>query len=134
MASFFGANYANTILTNLFTNAYIGLSTTAPTAAGGNVTEPSGNGYGRVAANSGSFSASGGIITNGSYIYFEEATASWGTITHIIVCDSATGDGDHVLYVGELTSGITIAANTVPLFRPGAFSVTITDVSPSQSA
>ncbi len=136
MASFFGANYANTILEDLFDGAYIGLCTddTEPTAAGGNITEPSGNNYSRREASYGAFTASGGTIANTAYLYFDEATASWGNIKYIIVCDAATGTGDHVRYVGELSSSITVNANTVPLFRPGNFSVTITAVTPSQSA
>ena len=134
MASFFGANYANTILADLFDGAYIGLSTTTPTASGGNITEPSAaNGYKRLAAAGGEFTASQGTITNTEYLYWPEATASWGSISHIIICDSATltDVGNHVRYVGELTNAITVAQYTVPLFRPNALAVTITDVSPS---
>ena len=64
-------NYSNTMLQNLFSGAYIGLSTTQPNVEGAGVTEPaSGTGYARVAASAGGFSASNGAITNNNYLYF----------------------------------------------------------------
>ena len=131
MASYITDSYANTILSNMFSGAYIGLSTTEPTKAGANITEPAAaNGYARVAASAGSFSASGGTIKNTKYIYFPEAAAAWGTVTHLIVSGSSarsSGTDSSLRYVGELTASVAVGANTVPLFRPNALSVTITD-------
>lgn len=120
----FTSSYANTILTNLFSGAYIALSTTTPTAAGGNVSEPpSAAGYERVAASEGSFSASGGKITNTKYIYYPEATASWGTPSHMCLY---TGKTDGTLrYFGALTSAQPVGANTVPLFKPETISIAL---------
>lgn len=119
----FTSSYADTILKDLFSGAYIALSTTTPTAAGGNVTEPSGNGYARAAASDGSFSASGGVITNGKYVYFPEATASWGTITHM--CLHTASSGGTLRYFGALNSSVSVGANTVPLFKPGTISIAL---------
>jgi hypothetical protein len=58
------------------TTVYMALSTTTPTDAGGNVTEPSGNGYARVAIGNNSTNwnaASGGTVTNKTAITFPEA-------------------------------------------------------------
>ena len=131
MASYITSNYANTILGNMFSGAYIGLSTTEPTKAGANITEPAtANGYARVAASQGGFIALSGTIRNANYVYFPEATASWGTVTHLIVSGSSSrssGTDSSLRYVGELTASVAVGANTVPLFRPNALSVTITD-------
>ncbi len=130
MASFFSTAYIGTILTSLFSGAHIALSTTEPTAAGGNITEPSASdGYARVAASSGGFAVSNGAISNGNYLYWPEATASWGTVRYIALMSAA--NGGTMRYAGEITpsGGVAVGANTVPLFRPGALSVAITDAS-----
>ena len=64
-----------------------------------------------------------GSTQNNSIIFFPEATASWGTITYFGLYNAATG-GNLVLY-GALTNPISIAANYVPLFRVGNFSLTL---------
>lgn len=131
MASFFGNNYVGTILQNLFSGAYIALSTTAPTAAAGNITEPaSASGYARVAASTGGMTVTGSTITNGNYIYWPEATAGWGTVKYIVLtsAQSAAITASNMRYAGEISpsGGVSVGANTVPLFRPGALSVSIT--------
>jgi hypothetical protein len=112
-------------------NCYIALSTTAPNADGTNFTEPlSSAGYARSIIGLSSTSAtqvmsspSGGATSNTSIIFFPEATASWGTVTHFGLFTSASG-GNLVLY-GTLTNPIAVAANYVPLFRVGNFSLTL---------
>ena len=112
-------------------NCYIALSTTAPNADGTNFTEPlTSAGYARsiiglsgTSATQVMSSPSGGATSNTSIIFFSEATASWGTVTHFGLYTSATG-GNLVLY-GTLTNPITVAANYVPLFRVGNFSLTL---------
>ena len=132
MASFFTSSYAGTILSNLFSGAYIGLSTSTPTDTGTNITEPGTSaGYARVAASTGGMTVTDGTITNQNYIYYPESTASWGTVTYLFLSSSSSvgTTGSTVRYIGELTSSVAIGADTVPLFRPGALSVTITDAS-----
>lgn len=115
--------YANTILSGIFNGATIGLSTTTPNKAGGNITEPAASaGYARVQASQGSFQASNGSISNKAYIYFPEATGSWGTVTHLCVYG-----GNTLRYFGAFTTPRQIAASSVPLFRPDALTVTMTD-------
>src|SRR6185312_16496996 len=104
---------ADTILDEFFggtdykppTTLHVGLSTSAPTKTGGNITEPVGKGYARVAvANTmANFpKASNGTKSNGTNITFPEATGAWGTMTHFVVFDAATG-GNAVMY-GALTN------------------------------
>lgn len=76
---------------------YIGLSSTTPNETGGNVTEPSGNGYARVAVTNNSTnwpaaSGTGGIKKNGTSIEFPEATGDWGaSLTQFLIFDAAQG-------------------------------------------
>lgn len=117
--------------TGPLSNCYIALSTTAPNADGTNFTEPSSaSGYARsIIGLSGTTATqvmsvpSAGASSNTSIIFFPEATASWGTVTHFGLYSSATG-GNLVLY-GTLTNPIAVAANYVPLFRVGNFSLTL---------
>ena len=61
---------------------------------------------------------------NKEIIFYPEASASWGTLTHFGLYSAANG-GNLILY-GALSSPITVAANYVPLFRAGNFSLTLT--------
>ncbi len=119
-------NYANTMLTNLFSSAYIGLSTTTPNVDGTGYTEPSGGGYARVAASTGSFNATDGAVTNRNYLYFPEAVADWGTITHICVFDG-TGTSARLRYFGALTEAKAVSIHSVPLFRPSSINISVVD-------
>ena len=123
---------------------YIGLSSTPPTADGGNITEPSAEaGYSRtLIGKSGSNytdtlcfpAAAGGEATNDKYIYFTEALQPWGTLNYFVLFSSATGTGSNVIGYAPLTdkagkaSPITVsAANTVVLFRPGDLTIRYVD-------
>lgn len=90
MYSNFMENY---VLAKLFgsaapsVNCQIGLSTTKPTVQGGNITEPSGNGYARVTKNMNSdfiidSDANDVWAENVGFIDFPQATGSWGTIAY----------------------------------------------------
>ncbi len=112
-------------------NCYIALSTTRPNDDGSNFTEPAAStGYARsLIGQSGSTATqvmstpANGSTQNTSIIFFPEATSGWGTITYFGLYNAATG-GNLVLY-GALTNPISIAANYVPLFRVGNFSLTL---------
>ena len=119
--------YSNTMLQSLFSNAYIGLSTTQPSVDGTGVTEPaSGTGYSRVSASGGGFAASNGAITNNNYLYFPEATTGWGTVTYLCVFDGNSSSAK-LRYYGALTVAKTIEANSVPLFRPGSINISVVE-------
>lgn len=104
------------------TNYYIGLSTSTPTAAGGNVTEPSGGGYARKQL-TGLSAPTNGVITNNSAIAFNESTASWGTVTYFVIYDAATNG--NLLFYDKLTSSRAVEANTVITIKEGALKLTL---------
>lgn len=106
-------------------NLYFGLSTTTPTAAGGNVTEPSGGSYARVTVvnNATNFpAASGQAKSNGTAITFAEATGSWGTCTHFVLYDALSG-GNMIAY-GALTASRLIESGSTASFAIGDFDLT----------
>lgn len=127
----FTTNYANTILTSLFSGAYIALATSAPTAttSGSGLAEPpTAAGYARAEASTGKFKADARKIKNMEYIYFPEATDSWGMITHMCVVSAKT-NGD-LRYFGPVTNpsgevGVAVGSNTVPLFKPNTINISL---------
>lgn len=72
---------------------YIALFTSDPGEASGG-TEVSGGGYARQSV---SFTVSGDTATNSAAVEFPEATASYGTVTHIAVMDASTA-GNQIAY------------------------------------
>lgn len=117
-------HFLNRVAGNLFgtevspaipTAYYIGLSTTEPAIDGSNVSEPStGAGYGRVLLEHLSAPANG-VVTNTANINFEESTASWGTITHFVIYDAASG-GNLLMY-GALSTPRVVETSTVMTIR-----------------
>lgn len=128
-------NFINRIMGNLFktqtnpalpTSFYLGFSTTTPSAAGGNVTEPSGNGYSRKQLSTSVLSTpSNGVVNNKAEIVFSESTASWGTLTHYVVYDTATGG--NLLFYGALSSSITVDAQSTITIPTGNLVITLSD-------
>src|SRR5690606_1282100 len=103
-----------------------GLSTTAPTQAGGNFKEPSGNGYARVAVTNNSTNwpaASNGAKSNANAITFPQATGSWGTVTHFGIFDAATSG--NLLAWGELSQSKAISAGDTPYFAAGSLTLNL---------
>lgn len=117
-------HFLNRVAGNLFrtetspaipTEYYIGLSTTEPTMAGANVSEPSSSaGYGRVLLENLSAPVNG-VVTNTANINFEESTASWGTVTHFVIYDAEI-DGNLLMY-GALSTPRVVEAATVMTIR-----------------
>lgn len=100
---------------------FIGLFTAAPTDAGGG-TECSGGAYARQAVGATGFgAASGGAITNPAEFKWADATASWGTVTHIGLFDAATG-GNLIVY-GALTSSVAIASGDIFKIPASGFTI-----------
>jgi len=123
------------ILDHIFTDAaysppatlYLALSTTTPTEAGGNFTEPGGGSYARVGHGAGEMdaAASGDPSSkdNGSTINFAQATASWGTVTHFGVFDASSGG--NLMMFGALTTSKTIDNGDQARFNAGDYSITL---------
>lgn len=122
------SNYLETALVNAVlrntsytspTTVYVGLFTSDPTDAGSG-TEVSGGSYTRKAM---AFSApSNGATSNSSAVEFDQATASWGTVTHFGLFD-ASSSGNLLLH-GALTASKTIDSGDVFKFATSALTAT----------
>lgn len=130
--SILNAFFGRTNQITLASTCYIGLSTTTPTATGDNFTEPSeANGYAKVLIGNYNQSntmlmeaASGGSISNtNSIIFFPEALASWGTITHFGIFTSKSSTTP--IMWGALSTSITVPSGYIPIFRAGALTVSL---------
>ena len=104
---------------------HVALSTTTPTDAGGNFTEPSGNGYARVAAAAAVWdAAASGSKDNGSAITFPQASGgNWGTVTHFGIYDALTSG--NLLGTGALTTSRAINDGDTGEFAAGELDVTL---------
>lgn len=101
---------------------YAALSKTTPTAAGGNVSEPSGGGYARIAM-TGLSMPTNGVISNTQEIAFAEASGNWGTVTHVCVYDAPIG-GNLLMY-SALPTSKTVSTGDQARFRVGALTFTV---------
>lgn len=95
---------------------YIGLSTTAPSADGSGVNEPSGGSYARVALTTLSVPEDG-VVSNLQDIEFPESTEDWGTVTHFVLYDAA--NGGHLLMGDALAKPRTIQSENQLRFKAG---------------
>lgn len=100
---------------------YVGLFTSDPTDAGSG-TEVSGGAYVRKQA---TFAApSNGVSSNSADITFDQATANWGTVTHIGIYDASTAG--NLLYHTPLTSSKTIETGDIFKIATSSLVVTLT--------
>jgi hypothetical protein len=102
------------------TTVYVSLHTADPTDAGTG-TEVSGGSYVRKSA---TFAApSNGVSATSADVTFDQATASWGTITHIGIWDAeSTGN---MLYHTPLTTSKTIDSGDIFKIASGSLTVTL---------
>lgn len=98
---------------------YVGLYTSDPTDANSG-TECSGGSYARKSATFGS--PSNGVSTTSADITFDQATSSWGTISHIGILDALTSG--NLLYHTPLDTSKTI--DTGDIFKIASGSLTVT--------
>ena len=111
------------------TGVHVALSTTTPTDAGGNFTEPVGSGYTRVSADNDkttwSNATSGtSTVDNNIAVTFPQATGDgWGTVTHFGIYD--TYAGGYLLGWGELTSPRSITDGDTPHFASGDLDISL---------
>lgn len=113
------ATLRNTSYTSPAT-VYVSLHTADPTDAGTG-TEVSGGSYVRKAATFGA--PSNGVSATSADVTFDQATASWGTITHIGIWDSSsTGN---MLYHTPLTTSKTIDSGDIFKIASGSLTVTL---------
>lgn len=108
------------------TTLYFALFTAPPSDSGGG-TEVSGGAYARkaVAATSTYFTVTGNQVVNavGQPITWAQATAAWGTVTHIGVFSAASGG--NLLLWGALSASKTVESGDTVTIDPGAFSLTL---------
>jgi len=109
---------------------YVGLSSTAPTESGGNVTEPSTGSYARVATAASDWNAATNadpsVIDNAEPIEFPTATADWLTgadLTHFVLFDASTSG--NVLASGELDTPKPVLDGDTISFAAGALDVSL---------
>lgn len=123
---------------------YAGLSSTEPTIAGANVTEPTVNSYARVRVSQGTSSGysafgtpsntlTGSEVLNDTQIYFPEtynaasgAVEDWGELGWI--CLFGSSSGDDLIAFEALPSTIHPGGNgesTIPIIRVGDAKITI---------
>lgn len=130
MGSF--SNYwENEILDHLFGQGayspptiYVALSAADPGEGGSGISEPSGNGYARVATSASDWNAAdGGLLDNAGAIEFDAATGDWGTMTHFALFDAAAGG--NMLTYGTLSQSKTVANGDTVQFAAGDLEVTL---------
>lgn len=106
---------------------YLGLSSTTPTVAGTNVTEPSTGSYGRVTTSAANWNAaSAGSTTNGATFTFPTATADWAAgsnMTHLVIHDALTTG--NMLGFGALTTAKAILNGDTASFAASAITITL---------
>lgn len=129
----------NSLLQNVFggvayappSTIYVGLSSTPPTATGGNITEPSGNGYARVAIanNTTNFSTpTTGTTSNSAAITFPASTGAWvnsAPLNYFIITDSSTNG--NILAFGTVSNPQVVnSSGAVLTFPAGTLSLSLT--------
>jgi hypothetical protein len=113
------ATLRNTSYTSPAT-VYVSLHTADPTDAGTG-TEVSGGSYARKSA---TFAApSNGVSASSADVTFDQATGSWGTITHIGIWDALTTG--NLLYHTPLTTSKTIDSGDIFKIASGSLTVTL---------
>jgi len=109
---------------------WVGLSSTAPTEAGGNITEPSGGGYARVQTVAADWaaatSADPSVIANAETIDFGTASGNWLSLTPLAyVFFASASSGGNVLAFGALAASKPVASGDPVYFDPGDLSVSL---------
>ena len=102
------------------TTSYVGLFTAAPTDTLSG-TEVSGGSYARQVLSV--TTASERIVTSSGDVNFPQATASWGTVSHVGVFD-ALSSGNLLMYT-PLTTSKTIESGDILKISSGNLSVTL---------
>ena len=124
------SNYLeNELLDHIFNNGdytsptaiWVGLSTADPLDDASGLAEPSGNGYSRKTVSFGA--ASSRRITQNADVTFDQATGSWGTITHWALFDAETGG--NMLAHGQLESAKSVVSGNTPSIASGEIYVEV---------
>lgn len=98
---------------------YVALATAVANGEAGTFTEVSGGGYTRKAIAFGT--VSNGTVSNTADIDFPQATANWGTVTHIILMDALTAG--NALFYQTLTTARLIEIDDILRIPAASLSV-----------
>lgn len=96
------------------TTVYVALYTTLPGADGTGGVEVSGGGYARQALTLSA--AANGATSNTALLDYGTASASWGTVVGVAICDAATAG--NILWRGALTASKVVNSGdpfTIPI-------------------
>jgi len=133
----FGNTYENNILDHIFggpdytrvATLWVGLSIADPLDDASGLSEPSGNGYARVAVVNSSnnwSAAAAGVKRNATAIAFPTATGSWGNVTHAALWAAATSTGVGALVgKGALGTAKNVTNGDTPQFGIGSLSFSL---------
>jgi len=110
---------------------YVALSSTLPTEAGTNITEPSTGSYARVSTAAGDWvaatNADPSVVSNGNAITFPTASGDWlsaASIPYFFLVDASSSG--NVLAIGTLAVPKTVLNGDTPSFAVGGLTVTLT--------
>lgn len=111
---------------------YLALSSTTPTEAGGNFTEPSGGAYARVSTTAADWSAASGTApaqkTNTATKTFPTASANWvsgSNLTHFGIYDAS--NAGNLLCWGALTTAKPVLSGDTASFAASALVIKLGD-------
>jgi hypothetical protein len=118
-------HFIGNIPTTVPATIYVGLSTTTINTAGGNITEPSGGSYVRLAtANNAATWPSGNPKVNGVTLQFVQATAGWGQILDFFLSNHLSSVvAANIIGYGTLTTPVTVNSGNTPSFGVGALRI-----------
>lgn len=105
------------------TNLYLALSTADPLDTGAGIAEPSGNNYARAQCNTSWAAASNRAVSSNADITFNQASGSWGTITHWALFDEVTGG--NMLAHGDFTASKVVGTGVTPKVISGNLTITV---------
>lgn len=89
--------------------------------------EVSGGNYSRVATTASDWNtASGGVISNAVDLEFPQASADWGTVTHVVLFDYNSGSPIGMLY-GALGTSKEIKSGDTAKFYAGSLTISFVD-------
>jgi hypothetical protein len=110
------------------TNVYVALFTTSTNLESGVLTNEistSGTAYARQTATFAAASTSTGSATSSGTITFPTATANWGTVYSLAICDSDVEGSGNILYYGNLDSPKVIETGDTFQIQSGNLTVTL---------
>lgn len=108
----------------------VALTTVAPTdtSTGATITEVgNSNNYSRVSLNpdDANWTVSSGSASNAVEIAFPQASGSWGTVTHVVILDSATHGAGNVMFYGSLSVSKAVTSGDVVKIPIGSLALTL---------